>query len=186
MDRPVGGPPSDEHWAPDHLVLDRRVFQCAGRLLVERDADGQVLQHSPLADMAAVEQRYPPWALGPFGRVEPERDLPELPGVYALVEHGVVRYVGSSLNLARTFDGRNGLGHISRRDCQTPRHEERCRLNRLVVAAAKAGKVIDVYVMTTQTTKHRPWMPAAKGAHAPSVVAEQLVQTARGAWHLPS
>src|SRR5690606_11465184 len=109
VDRPTAHQhASDEHWAPDHLVLARTVLNNAGRLLVARDADGAVVQHSPLADMAAVEQRYPGWALGPFGTIEPERVLPEDPGVFALVESGVVRYVGASPDLARTF-GPRGL-----------------------------------------------------------------------------
>ena len=33
----------DEHWAPDHIVLARRVLTHAGRLLVERDATGAVV-----------------------------------------------------------------------------------------------------------------------------------------------
>jgi hypothetical protein len=187
VDRPVAQPSSsDEHWAPDHLVLDRRVLQYAGRLLVEHDDDGHILEYSPLAGMAAVEQRYPAWALGPFGRVEPERGLPELPGVYALVEQGVVRYVGSTVNLARTFDARHGLGHISRRDCQLSKHEERCRLNRLVIASAKAGRVVDVYLITTQDTKRRPWTSTARAGAAPAALATQLARSARGSWHLPS
>ena len=81
----------DEHWAPPHVVLARRVLTYAGRLFPERDANGSVLEYSPLAGMAAVETRYPAWALGPFSRIEPEFALPEQPGVYALVTDGVVR-----------------------------------------------------------------------------------------------
>ena len=186
MDRP---PPrsssADEHWAPDHLVLDRRVLTYAGRLLVERDAAGQVVQHSPLAGMAAVEQRYPGWALGPFGAVEPERDLPGLPGVYALVETGVVRYVGASRDLARTF-GPRGVGMITRKDCQSGRNEERCRLNRLVVAQAVAGRVVDLYLMVTEQSRRPAWLPGRSDTEGPEQVAAQMQQAARGAWHLPA
>ena len=186
MDHPVARASSDEHWAPDHIVLERKVLAYAGRLLVERDMDGRVLEHSPLAGMAAVEQRYPAWALGPFGRIEPERELPERPGVFALVEHGVVRYVSSSTDLARTFGTRHGLGYISRRDCQLARREERCRLNRLVVAATKAGRVVDLYILPTHDVKHRPWLPGRSGGIPAAVLGDQLARSARGSWHLPS
>ena len=186
MDRPpVRSSSTDEHWAPDHLVLDRRVLTYAGRLLVERDAAGTVVQHSPLAGMAAVEQRYPGWALGPFGTVETERELPDLPGVYALVESGVVRYVGASSDLARTF-GPRGVGAISRRDCQSSRNEERCRLNRLVVAGTAAGRTVDLYVLVTSESRRPAWLPGADRGESPTEVAAEMQRVARGSWHLPT
>jgi hypothetical protein len=175
-------PSKDEHWAPDHLVLARHVLAHAGRLFVERDASGAVLTHSPLAGMAAVEQRYPPWALGPFGRVEPEYALPESPGVFAVASHGVVHYVGAAGDLARLFGMQKGLGHISRRDCRSSRGEERCRLNRLITAEAVAGRPVDLYLLA---------MPArwswrlGTSAGAPSRVAAEILAANRGDWHLP-
>ena len=186
MDHPVARASSDEHWAPDHIVLERKVLAYAGRLLVERDMDGQVFEHSPLAGMAAVEQRYPAWALGPFGRIEPERHLPERPGVFALVEQGAVRYVGSSRDLARTFGARHGLGHISRRDCQLSQREERCRLNRLITASGRAGRVVDLYLLVTSERRSPPWLPLPSHDAVPADVAAVLARTAHGSWHLPT
>ena len=176
---------ADEHWAPDHLLLDRRALAYAGRLLVERDADGAVVRHSPLADMAAVEQRYPPWALGPFGRIEPERDVPALPGVYALVESGSVRYVGATADLARTM-GARGLGDITRRDAQSPRNEEVCRLNRLVTTAAVAGRTVELYVLPTATRRRPAWLPGRGDGEDPAAVAAALLPAIEGSWHLPT
>lgn len=170
----------DEHWAPDHIVLSRRVLTYAGRLFAERDASGVVLEHSPLAGMAAVEQRYPAWALGPFGRIEPEFALPEAPGVFALVTDGVVRYVGQSRGLDRTFGARYGIGHIARRDAQKSRSEERCRLNRLVTAEARAGRTVDVYLIVTQA---RRW--PLRPAESPVEIAAEIRDANRGDWHLP-
>ena len=179
MDSPTV-PSADEHWAPDHLVLARHVLAHAGRLFVERDASGVVLTLTPLAGMAAVEQRYPPWALGPFGRIEPENALPESPGVFALVSQGVVRYVGATGDLARMFGMQKGLGHISRRDCRSGRAEERCRLNRLITTEAVAGQPVDLYLLV---------MPARwawrSTADAPSRVVAEIVAGNRGDWHLP-
>lgn len=186
MDRPALRQSPDEHWAPDHVVLARRVLTYAGRLIVERDQDDEVVTHSPLAGMAAVEQRYPAWALGPFGRIEPEHVLPEAPGVFALVQQGVVRYVGASRDLARTFGTRHGLGHITRRDCQLSRREERCRLNRLVVAEAGAGRTVDLYVLVTGRTGSKALFRGRRPAQVPADIAREVAEVAHGNWHLPS
>lgn len=185
MDRPARRPAADEHWAPDHLVLDRRVLTHAGRLFVERDADGTVLMHSPLAGMAAVEQRYPAWALGPFGRIEPEHELPSGPGVFALVTHGTVRYVGSTPDVARMFGQRNGLGDVSRRDAQNPRREERCRLNRLITAEAQAGRTVDVYLLVAEASGRLTRL-VRRPEDDVREIAAQLAEAAHGSWHVPS
>ncbi|GGC01864.1 hypothetical protein [Cellulomonas carbonis] len=184
MDRAAAPPPADEHWAPDHLVLARRVFAYAGRLVVERDQHGQVISHAPLAGMAAVEHRYPAWARGPFGRIDPERAIPSSPGVFALVQDGTTRYVGHSSDLGRLFSPR-GLGEISRREAQTSRYEERCRLNRLVVREAVAGRVVELYllVLSRPGLVHRvTGRPAQERAED---VAAEVLAAHRGAWHLP-
>lgn len=174
----------DEHWAPPHLVLARRVLTYAGRLFAERDAAGSVQEYSPLAGMAAVEQRYPAWALGPFSRIEPEFAIPAQAGVFALVTHGVVRYVGHARNLDEMFGLRTGIGHVSRRDAQRSHGEERCRLNRLITLEARAGRTVDVYVLTMGVV--RWWWPASRPAESPADVAAQIVATNRGDWHLPA
>ena len=173
----------DEHWAPPHLVLARRVLTYAGRLFAERDANGVVMEYSPLVGMAAVEHRYPAWALGPFSRIEPEFAMPARPGVFALVTDGVVRYVGHARNLEVTFGLREGIGHISRRDAQRARGEERCRLNRLITVEARAGRTVDAYMLVTESTPW--WRPAARAAESPAAVAAEIVGSNRGDWHLP-
>lgn len=185
MDRPARPPAGDEHWAPDHIVLDRRVLSHAGRLFVEREADGSVLTHTPLAGMAAVEQRYPAWARGPFGRIEPEHELPDAPGVYALVTQGTVRYVGPSTDLARTFDQRSGLGDISRREAQNPRREEHCRLNRLITSEGEAGRTVDLYVLVVDVPGRLARL-VRRPEESVEEIAAQLAAASRGSWHLPT
>jgi hypothetical protein len=177
-------PSTDEHWAPPHLVLARRVLTYTGRLFAERDATGAVQEYSPLAGMAAVEQRYPAWALGPFGRIEPEFAIPAQAGVFALVTHGVVRYVGHARNLDEMFGARTGIGYVSRRDAQRSRREERCRLTRLITVEARAGRTVDLYVLAMGAT--RWWRPTAAPAESPAEVAAQIVDSNRGDWHLPT
>lgn len=178
-------PPADEHWAPERIVLARRPLEHAGVLLVERDQYGQVLTQAPLEGMAAVEHRYPAWARGPFGRIEPERRLPSRPGVYALVLAGVVRYVSASDHLARTFSTR-GLGEISRRDAQRSAAEEACRLNRLLVAEAIAGNLVDLYVLVLPGPGLLRGLRRSAPAEDPHAVADEITAHHRGAWHLPA
>ncbi|EYR63725.1 hypothetical protein N866_18605 [Actinotalea ferrariae CF5-4] len=177
--------PADEHWAPQRIILGRRPFDHAGVLLVERDQYGQVLTQAPLEGMAAVEHRYPVWAQGPFGRVEPERRLPGRPGVFALVQDGTPRYVGGSTDLARTFSPR-GLGEISRRDAQRSTSEEACRLNRLVVAEALRGRAVDLYVLTVRGPGRLGALLGAAPDEDPYAVAEEVAAQHRGAWQLPA
>lgn len=186
MDRPPTRlSPGDEHWAPDHLVLLRHVFAYAGRLLVERDEHGQVLLSRPLDGMAAVDQRYPGWARGPFGQIEPERELPTAAGVYALVDAGTVRYVGASRDLARTF-GHRGLGEISRHDCQSAGSEESCRLNRRIAADAVRGRTTDLYLLVTDERSGVARNLIGRRPAAPNALAAEIARAARGAWQPPS
>lgn len=182
MDRPADALAGGDHWAPDHILLARRVLTYVGRLLVERDAIGAVVRENPLEGMAAVEQRYPAWARGPFGHVEPERAAPSAPGVYALVVAGVVRYVGASDDLARTFSDR-GLGTITRRDATRAGREEHCRLNRLITAEAVAGRTVDLYALALEGG--RGLLGRARGER-PADVAAQVAGAAEGDWHLPT
>lgn len=174
----------DEHWASPHLVLARRVLAYAGRLFVERDANGVVMEYSPLVGMAAVEHRYPAWALGPFSRIEPEFAMPAQPGVFALVTDGTVRYVGHARDLEAVFGLRVGLGHVSRKDAQRARNEERCRLNRLITAEARAGRTVDAYLLAMDAQPW--WRPTPKGGETPASVAAEIVAVNRGDWHLPA
>jgi len=179
LDRAVDPRSTDEHWAPDRLVLARRTLTYAGLLHVARDEHGEILTHAPLEGMAAVDQRYPAWARGPFGEIDPERRLPATPGVYALVQGGVVRYVGASQHLARTF-GPRGIGEVTRSEAQRRGSEEKCRLNRLVVAEAVHGRAVDLYVLPL--ARRRPWR---REVEDPAEVAASIVAVHRGAWHLP-
>lgn len=164
-----------EHWAPPLLVLGGIALQHAGRLFVVHDGHGRVYRHEPLAGMAAVEHRYPTWARGPFGMVEPERAVPAAPGLFALTEEGAVRHVGAARDLAAAFDG---LGEIDRRDCTDPRRQDACRVNHHVVEAAAAGRTVDLYLAVTAEAGRadrllgRTSAPFADAARLRALVAE--------------
>lgn len=181
-------PPStapDDHWAPDHLVLARQVLAYGGRLLVEQDESGGLLLDAPLDGMAAVEQRYPAWARGPFARIMPERVLPGVPGVYALVDAGTPRYVGATDDLARTFGTADGLGLITRRTSQRADGQTLCRLNRHITTAAERGRTIDLYHLATGSRPSLFRTFVGRRAESPDDLAATIAQDARGAWQLP-
>lgn len=169
----------DEHWAPPRLLIGDVDLEHAGRLFVVHDRRGRVYRHEPLAGMAALEHRYPAWARGPFGLVEPERDLPAAPGLYALVEQGVVRFVGAATDLHRAF-GPRGVGEIRRRDCDDPRREGDLRANAGVVAAAMGGRTVDLYLMVTGRTTRMDRFLARDTA--PREVAARLRELVADPW----
>lgn len=175
---------SDEHWAPDHLVLAGQVLSYGGRLLVEWDDDG-VLLDSPLDGIAAVEQRYPSWAQGTFGRISPETPLTSAPGVYVLVDAGKPCYAGAAHSLAQMFGERDGLGLITRRTSQLPDGRTLCRLNRLITTSAERGRVIDLYHLVTGAAPNPFRALLGRRPQAPEELAREIADAANGPWQTP-
>ena len=165
-------------------MLARQVLTHGGRLLVEQDADGLVLD-APLEGVAAVEHRYPSWAHGSFGRISPENPLPAAPGVYALVDAGTARYVGATADLARTFGSTEGLGLITRRTSHRPDGQTLCRLNRRITTAAERGRTIDLYHLVTGAPPSAFQVFLGRRAESPDDLAASIADDARGEWQLP-
>ncbi|HMO12232.1 MAG TPA: hypothetical protein PKB06_12185 [Actinotalea sp.] len=148
----------DAHWAPPQLVVGRRLLTHVGHLQVT-------------------------WSRGlgrSAGAVEPDRQLPATPAVFALVEHGSVRYVGTTDNLARTF-GPRGAGRT--RDESDPRRAEAVRLHHLVLATAAAGRVVDLYLLG-ELGRPRPWWRRDRRVPAHDLAAEAsaLIEVTHGSW----
>lgn len=176
MEAPFVPPSMEAHWAPDVVVLAHHGLLHVGRLLVARDTAGQVLTEFPLAGVAAAEQHYPTWALGPFSRIEVEGELPDRPGVFALFSDERVRYVGSAENLRRTL-GPRGLGRVTRRDCQHTSREDGARLNRRITIEAIAGRPVDLFLLALDTRRD---------AEVPAAFARQIRAVTHSDWLLPA
>lgn len=157
---------ADAHWAPPQLVLATRLLTHAGHLQVAWDGDDRS------------------GGRGVPGRLTPSAPLPPVHGVYALVEDGAVRYVGYAEHLARTF-GARGLGRAAgAKDCDDPRRAEECRLQHLVLDAARRGVVIDVYLLTDPEPELRRWWQRRTVAATSDLaqVAAQIGAAVRGTW----
>lgn len=126
----------DAHWAPPQLMLAKRMLTHAGHLGVTWAQDGP-------ADRRTAE-------------IAPSQPLPAARGLYALVEAGVVRYVGFSEHLARTF-GPRGLGRCRPQDRLDARRTEDSRLHDLIVASARNRRIVDVYVLLDESPTPRWW-----------------------------
>lgn len=152
----------DPHWAPPAIVLAKRLLSHAAHLQVAWD-----------------EQ-----AVGVSGQLTPDRPLPVGPGVFALAEAGIVRYVGHAEHLARAF-GPRGLGRASAKDCLDARRAEDCRLHRLILEAAAQGRVVDVYLLTDRSAVRRPWWrrrEAVRSERDTSAEAARIRAAAHGDW----
>ncbi|NTW38799.1 MAG: hypothetical protein HGA44_02755 [Cellulomonadaceae bacterium] len=182
----------DEHWAPDTIVLAHQMLARTATLVLERDEDGEVVLDTP-PDEPAVARTRAPWARGPFGRIATDAPVPRAAGLFALVESGTVRYVGTAERLDRMF-GRPGIGEITCKDCADPRNDEVCRLNRRVTAEARLGRAIDLYVLVTDSATAagsrtsrvlKALMGRRDGArHDTRELEAQLKEATGGAWQL--
>lgn len=71
----------------------------------------------------------------------------ERAGVYALAEDGEIRYVGECENLSHRFN--NGYGRIAPRNCFRGGQETNCRINALVLDAARHGGRLSLWFLET-------------------------------------
>ncbi len=72
-------------------------------------------------------------------------------GVYAVVTDGVVRYIGECQNLSSRYN--MGYGNISPRNCFVGGQETNCRLNNLILCAAKEGAAMSLWFLRTEDYK---------------------------------
>lgn len=114
-------------------------FEPIGRLEVKRDGRNVLLEFFP---QARYQNRdglpLHSYGIGPFCkiRVQPTQP-PGLPGVYILAMAREVLYVGECADL-KSRSGVNGYGGISPRNCFDRVQPTNCRINNLVLTAAKA------------------------------------------------
>lgn len=161
----MSGEPLEEHWAPARVVLGGRTLELAGHLVVAWD-EPPGPGEAPLT-----------------GELRLDRPAPQVAGVYVVAERGAVRYIGASGHLPRTF-GPRGLGTDTDDDVVGDAHRlEEGRVHRMVVAATRAGHVLDVYVLPLRKApgwwRRRELVAARDHAYE---VAEELRVTVRGTW----
>lgn len=72
-------------------------------------------------------------------------------GVYAIVIHDKVKYIGECVNLSKRYN--MGYGNISPKNCFKGGQETNCRLNQLILNAAKAGSRVSLWFLATNEYK---------------------------------
>lgn len=89
-----------------------------------------------------------PYGLGPFVRLRLSNRLSTVPGVYAVVRHGDVLYVGRTQNLAERW-GRRNYAVIDPRNCYTGGQSTNCRINNLLGSELIDGGALALWVYET-------------------------------------
>jgi len=87
------------------------------------------------------------YANGPFCRFRVSR-APHEPGVYAVTTANELQYLGECIDLAVRFGPRN-YGAISSRKIQSDGQSTNCKVNALILKAAKAGLRVDLWFHRT-------------------------------------
>jgi hypothetical protein len=117
----------------------------------ERNSDGTVLTFMPQSSYANIDNLpLNKYGSGPFCKFKIPRNM-EYPGVYALVDENVVKYIGESVGLTSRFN--MGYGIISPRNCFVGGQETNCRVNNLLLRAISAGSKITLWFYNTPNHK---------------------------------
>ncbi len=76
----------------------------------------------------------------------------EQSGVYVIIVNKKCKYVGECENLSSRYN--MGYGQISPRNCFINGQETNCRVNKLILKEARAGKEIKLWFLKTTDYKH--------------------------------
>ena len=125
------------------LSLFGRTFELVGRIEAERDAHGEILEQAP-QDRYDNKRNLPLNAHGegPFCRFRIGSDICAA-GVYVILVEGRLMYVGECQNPSRRF-GQQGYGRIQPRNCFRGGQVTNCRINHLILEAAKRSQPVEL------------------------------------------
>ena len=110
---------------------------------IDRDERGKLIEYSPHTRFAgAATHRLHKYGLGPFCRIRVV--APSREGVYAVRVRDVVTYVGKCQD-ARVRWGPQGYGLISPRNCFDGGQRTNCKVNHLILEAARASQLLELW-----------------------------------------
>ena len=136
--------------ASDEMRLLRYEFVHVAAIEPEQERDGSPREFLPRADYAYAEttplNRY---GKGPFCRFD-VGGLPFASGVYALTVDDGLAYVGATGNLVRRW-GPAGYANISPEACYVIGQATYCKVNNLILVAARIGRRIDLWICEAPT-----------------------------------
>ena len=127
-------------------------FQLVCRIEPEHGADCRIREFMPQSRYRNVK-RLPlnPHGRGPFCQFRIPADRPYA-GVYVLTVNGTPRYVGECVHLSERFNAR-GYGTIHPRNCYKGGQPTNCRVNNLILEAARAGQNLELWFHETANRK---------------------------------
>lgn len=126
-------------------------FQLVYEIKPDRDVSGPIHFQPHGRYRAASTSRLHRYGAGPFCRFS-MRGLPTLAGVYVLTRDAVPVYVGECQNLAERW-GLRGYGSIQPRNCYSGGQQTNCRINNLILEAAKDGARLELWFRPTDHRK---------------------------------
>jgi len=133
------------------MKIGRYEFEMVCAIKPERNPDGSIREIMPQSryrnggDLSL--NRY---GGGPFCKFKIPNGR-NYGGVYAVVVEGVVKYIGECVNLSSRYN--MGYGNISPRNCFVRGQETNCRLNNLILLAAKDGTHPILWFLPTKEYK---------------------------------
>ena len=136
---------------------------------VKRDQDGQPITYDPgnrYINTAGLRRHQ--YGNGPFCRFSIDQP-PGLRGVYALCQSEDVMYVGIADDLAQRYN--QGYGTIQPRNCFERGQSTNCRVNRLILQEAEAGRSLVLWF---------------EGASQPRPLEAELIRRLQPPWNLQS
>jgi hypothetical protein len=123
-------------------------FKFIGKIEPETDGNGHVHEFMPQPRYHNLRNlslhRY---GSGPFCRFRIP-NVPRQSGVYSINVDGGVMHIGETVDLAERF-GPRGYGAIQPRNCYFGGQQANCRINHLILLAAKEGRKIELFFYAT-------------------------------------
>ena len=132
----------------EHRSFGPYEFRFIGEIQPIVDQTGKILEYNYRVPTDVRMNRY---GSGPFCRFNLDCTV-TTPGVYAITLQDVLHYIGECQNLFNRF-GPNGYGYVAARNCHHDGQATNCKVNSLVLAAAKSDRRISVWFHLATTRK---------------------------------
>jgi hypothetical protein len=133
------------------INIGKQKFSKICDILPQKDSSGALLELLPQVRYKN-EQKLPlnNYGAGPFCKFNIPSNF-NVSGVYAIVVNGDVKYIGECQNLSSRYN--MGYGNMSPRNCFVGGQETNCRINNLILLAAKFGAPISLWFLETERYK---------------------------------
>lgn len=123
-------------------------FEYIQDLIPEFDTNGKIKEFSPQDSYERKhEVQLNKYGEGTFCRFHIHKKWSGVSGVYAFFVDDKLVYIGQTKDFAQRFNA--GYGNISPRNCFEGGQSTNCKINKMVLASVKSGKVVSIYFHTT-------------------------------------